>query len=114
MLVASNLASAQLEDRFQPGLRMWVRQEELPDGRLLTDVVNESNENIRYLPGVKLGHNVTATPDLEVRPGQYPALCLEFPSLSPPPSPALCLELYATLCSALYLALCPAPCPSSP
>lgn len=65
MLVATNLASQELDDQFNPNLRMWVRGEELADGRNLTDVVNETNENVKYLPGVKLGHNLTAIADLE-------------------------------------------------
>ena len=32
--------------------------------RKLSDVINESNENVKYLPGVKLGKNVRAEPDL--------------------------------------------------
>lgn len=51
---------------------MWVREEELPDGRNLTEVFNESHENLRYLPGVHLGDNVTAIPDLEVRAAPSP------------------------------------------
>lgn len=47
---------------------MWVREEQLPDGRNLTEVFNESRENVRYLPGVHLGDNVTAVPELEARP----------------------------------------------
>lgn len=84
MLVATNMASPELEDQFHPNLRMWVREEELDDGRNLTDVVNETNENVKYLPGVKLGLNVTAISDLEVAthlyPTLYPALC---PALCP-------------------------------
>jgi len=32
--------------------------------RKLTELINKKNENIKYLPGVKLGENVTAEPDL--------------------------------------------------
>lgn len=32
--------------------------------RLLTEVINETNENVKYLPGVKLGSNIKAVPDL--------------------------------------------------
>ena len=120
-LVAGNLAKQELEDQFAPLLRMWVRQEQLDDGRQLTDVFNETRENpkcgfihdprfrcvsgvrrrdsmplrlssamaqhvarashatngamsckltvhnpCRYLPGVHIGDNVTAYPDLKV------------------------------------------------
>ena len=43
--MAGNLARPELEDQFAPALRIWVRQEELPDGRMLTDVFNEKREN---------------------------------------------------------------------
>lgn len=65
--MAGNLASPELQDQFESGLRMWVREEQLPDGRNLTEVFNQSRENVRYLPGVKLGDNVTAVPELEAR-----------------------------------------------
>ena len=32
--------------------------------RKLSEVINETNENVKYLPGVKLGRNVRAEPDL--------------------------------------------------
>lgn len=89
MLVATNLASQELDDQFNPNLRMWVREEELADGRNLTDVVNETNENVKYLPGVKLGHNLTAIADLEVDHPLYPDPC-----------PAICASL-CTLCTAM-------------
>ena len=66
-LVAGNLKSPALHDQFESGLRMWVREEDLPDGRKLTEVFNETHENVRYLPGIHLGDNVTAVTDLEVR-----------------------------------------------
>ena len=31
-----------------------------------TDIINERHENVRYLPGVPLGDNIVACPDLEV------------------------------------------------
>ncbi|GAU29008.1 hypothetical protein TSUD_165260 [Trifolium subterraneum] len=33
---------------------MWVFEETLPNGEKLTDVINKTNENVKYLPGVKL------------------------------------------------------------
>lgn len=36
----------------------------LPQGRPLTEVINETHENPKYMPGVGLGTNVVATPDL--------------------------------------------------
>ncbi|PNY13610.1 glycerol-3-phosphate dehydrogenase, partial [Trifolium pratense] len=46
-------------------VRMWVFEETLPSGEKLTDVINKTNENVKYLPGVKLGKNVVADPNLE-------------------------------------------------
>ncbi|CAI0456521.1 unnamed protein product [Linum tenue] len=61
-LIASNtikLAS------FHDEVRMWVFEEKLPSGEKLTEVINRTNENVKYLPGIKLGKNVVADPDLE-------------------------------------------------
>ncbi|XP_057983467.1 glycerol-3-phosphate dehydrogenase [NAD(+)] [Malania oleifera] len=61
-LVASNtlkLAS------FHDEVKMWVFEETLPNGEKLTEVINRDNENVKYLPGIKLGENVIADPDLE-------------------------------------------------
>ncbi|KAG4912330.1 hypothetical protein JHK82_052912 [Glycine max] len=61
-LIASNtirLAS------FHDEVRMWVFEEKLPSGEKLTDVINKTNENVKYLPGIKLGKNVVADPELE-------------------------------------------------
>ncbi|KAK7844835.1 glycerol-3-phosphate dehydrogenase [nad(+)] [Quercus suber] len=38
-------------------VRMWVYEEILPSGEKLTDVINSTNENVKYLPGIKLGKN---------------------------------------------------------
>ncbi|KAF5479730.1 hypothetical protein F2P56_000527 [Juglans regia] len=50
---------------FHDEVRMWVYEETLTTGAKLTDVINSINENVKYLPGVKLGKNVVADPDLE-------------------------------------------------
>jgi glycerol-3-phosphate dehydrogenase (NAD+) len=50
-------------DMFEESVRMWVFEEEI-DGRPLTEVINETHENIKYLPGIKLPENVKAIPDL--------------------------------------------------
>ncbi|KAK7271885.1 hypothetical protein RJT34_28139 [Clitoria ternatea] len=50
---------------FHDEVRMWVYEETLPCGEKLTDVINRTNENVKYLPGIKLGKNVVADPDLE-------------------------------------------------
>ncbi|KAK7395765.1 hypothetical protein VNO78_16334 [Psophocarpus tetragonolobus] len=61
-LIASNTIKL---DSFHDEVRMWVFEEKLPSGEKLTDVINKTNENVKYLPGIKLGKNVIADPDLE-------------------------------------------------
>ena len=50
--MAGNLAREELEDQFSPALRIWVREEELPDGRKLTEVFNETHENPKCVKAV--------------------------------------------------------------
>nr|AAX26854.1 unknown [Schistosoma japonicum] len=45
-------------------VRMWVF-EEMIDGRKLTDIINTSHENVKYLPNIKLPENVIADPDVK-------------------------------------------------
>ncbi|GAB2229685.1 hypothetical protein Droror1_Dr00013936 [Drosera rotundifolia] len=61
-LVASNALKL---NNFHDEVRMWVHEETLSSGEKLSDVINQTNENVAYLPGVKLGENVVAHPDLE-------------------------------------------------
>ncbi|GLU11371.1 hypothetical protein SLE2022_281240 [Rubroshorea leprosula] len=61
-LIASNTLKL---GSFHEEVRMWVFEETLPSGEKLTDVINRTNENVKYLPGIKLGKNVVADPDLE-------------------------------------------------
>ncbi|KAI9072500.1 hypothetical protein K1719_045509 [Acacia pycnantha] len=61
-LVASNTSRS---TSFHDEVKMWVFEETLPSGEKLTDVINGTNENVKYLPGIKLGKNVVADPDLE-------------------------------------------------
>lgn len=42
---------------------MYVH-DELIDGKKLTDIINETHENVKYLPGHKLSENVIAVPDV--------------------------------------------------
>ena len=50
-------------------VNMWVYEEkiDMPNGesRKLTDIINSSHENIKYLPGITLPRNVIAVSDLE-------------------------------------------------
>ncbi|PWA49719.1 glycerol-3-phosphate dehydrogenase [Artemisia annua] len=61
-LIASNTIKL---PSFYDEVKMWVFEEILPSGEKLTDVINRTNENVKYLPGIKLGSNVVADPDLE-------------------------------------------------
>ncbi|KAG9141992.1 hypothetical protein Leryth_009344 [Lithospermum erythrorhizon] len=61
-LIASNTLKL---PSFHEEVKMWVFEETLPSGEKLSAVVNETNENVKYLPGIKLGKNVVADPDLE-------------------------------------------------
>ena len=43
---------------------MWVYEEKLPDGSLLSHTINTQHENPKYLPGIRLPENVVAVTDL--------------------------------------------------
>ncbi|WWD17462.1 glycerol-3-phosphate dehydrogenase (NAD(+)) [Kwoniella shandongensis] len=43
---------------------IWVFEEDF-EGKKLTEIINESHENKKYLPGIQLPENVVAIPDLE-------------------------------------------------
>jgi glycerol-3-phosphate dehydrogenase (NAD+) len=43
---------------------MWVFEETLPSGALLSETVNRTHENPKYLPGVVLPPNLRAVPEL--------------------------------------------------
>ncbi|KAL4863024.1 hypothetical protein BDV12DRAFT_178023 [Aspergillus spectabilis] len=62
---------------FHPQVRMWVFEEdiEVPEDsphrskygdkpQKLTQVINETHENVKYLPGIPLPENLVATPDI--------------------------------------------------
>lgn len=44
-------------EQFEENVHMWVF-EELIDGRKLTEIINETHENVKYLPNHKLPANV--------------------------------------------------------
>merc|ERR1711881_780213 len=52
-----------LQDKFVREVNMWVF-EEMVEGRKLTEIINTTHENVKYLPGVTLPENVLAVPDL--------------------------------------------------
>ncbi|GAA6000638.1 glycerol-3-phosphate dehydrogenase family protein [Rhodotorula paludigena] len=60
-LAAVNAAE---KDGFDEEVRFWVRQREIPGKGLLTDIINETHENARYLPEMKLPDNLVAVPSL--------------------------------------------------
>ncbi|XP_061341880.1 glycerol-3-phosphate dehydrogenase [NAD(+)]-like [Gastrolobium bilobum] len=61
-LIASNTLKC---SSFDDEVRMWVFAEKLPGGEMLAEVINNTNENVKYLPRVKLGKNVVADTDIE-------------------------------------------------
>jgi len=48
---------------FEDEVTMWVH-EEMIDGEPLTEIINRTHENVKYLPGVQLPENVKAVPEL--------------------------------------------------
>ncbi|XP_058795215.1 glycerol-3-phosphate dehydrogenase [NAD(+)], cytoplasmic-like [Phymastichus coffea] len=59
-IVGKNAAA---HDHFEDRVTMYV-YEEIINGRKLTEIINESHENIKYLPGHKIPENVEAVPDV--------------------------------------------------
>uniref|UniRef100_A0A8D0C879 Glycerol-3-phosphate dehydrogenase [NAD(+)] n=1 Tax=Salvator merianae TaxID=96440 RepID=A0A8D0C879_SALMN len=55
--------NTQKSNRFDPVVKLWVF-EELINGRKLTEIINQEHENVKYLPGRKLPHNVVAVADV--------------------------------------------------
>ncbi|XP_046421167.1 glycerol-3-phosphate dehydrogenase [NAD(+)], cytoplasmic-like isoform X1 [Neodiprion pinetum] len=49
--------------QFEERVTMYV-YEELIDGKKLTEIINETHENVKYLPGHKIPENVIAVPDV--------------------------------------------------
>merc|ERR1712110_719661 len=60
-LVGAN--TARFPERFESEVKMWVFEEEV-DGRKLTEIINTEHENVKYLPGRPLPHNIVAVPDI--------------------------------------------------
>lgn len=52
--------NAALLDSFDSCVNMWVF-EEIIDGKKLTEIINTTHENVKYLPGKKLPENVVST-----------------------------------------------------
>lgn len=49
---------------FHERIDMYV-YEELVNGKKLTEIINETHENVKYLPNVKLPENVVAVPSVQ-------------------------------------------------
>ncbi|KAK4052394.1 hypothetical protein OIV83_002196 [Microbotryomycetes sp. JL201] len=49
---------------FDEEVRFWVREREIPGKGKLTELINETHENARYLPSMKLPDNLVAVPSL--------------------------------------------------
>lgn len=52
-------ANAKKLDKFNERVTMYV-YEELINGKKLTEIINETHENVKYLPGHKLPENVVS------------------------------------------------------
>ncbi|XP_042234677.1 glycerol-3-phosphate dehydrogenase [NAD(+)], cytoplasmic-like isoform X3 [Homarus americanus] len=50
-------------DKFDNEVKMYV-YEEMVEGKKLTEIINTTHENVKYLPGKKLPENVVAVPDV--------------------------------------------------
>ncbi|KAK8803538.1 hypothetical protein WA158_001232 [Blastocystis sp. Blastoise] len=60
MLISQNVNKYKV---FNKEVKMWVFEEQIGD-RKLTDIINTEHENVKYLPGHKLGENIIAVPDV--------------------------------------------------
>ncbi|KAL6424235.1 hypothetical protein ACFW04_009817 [Cataglyphis niger] len=55
--------NAKKQNSFDDRVTMYV-YEEIIDGKKLTEIINETHENVKYLPGHKIPENVIAIPDV--------------------------------------------------
>eukprot|EP00955_Chlamydomonas_euryale_P028920 305001-Chlamydomonas_euryale.AAC.1 len=62
-MIAHNVRPENGAGLFNDEVQMWVYEEDV-EGSKLTDIINQTHQNPRYLPGVDLGSNVVANPDL--------------------------------------------------
>lgn len=60
-VVAEN--TAEKPHLFHKEVTMWVFEEEI-QGQKLSDIINTTHENVKYLPDIKLPENIIANPDL--------------------------------------------------
>lgn len=64
-IVGANAANS---DKFNERVTMYVF-EELIEGKKLTEIINETHENVKYLPGKKLPPNVVSRDDEQSNSG---------------------------------------------
>jgi glycerol-3-phosphate dehydrogenase (NAD+) len=60
--------NCRLHNWCETQVNMWVYEEQVDfrgQKRNLSEVINEQHENIKYLKGIELPHNIVAVPDLE-------------------------------------------------
>ena len=57
---------------------MWVYEEQV-NGKPLTQIINETHVNVKYLPDINLGENVYAEPDLSIALRDATALVVVLP-----------------------------------
>ena len=76
--------NAMRHDVFDNEVKMYVH-EEMIDGKPLTEIINETNENVKYLKGAKFTPNVVACPDISeaVRGATMICFCLPHQFLKP-------------------------------
>merc|ERR1712087_963059 len=69
---------------FDDEVKMYV-YEEMIDGKPLTELINETNENVKYLKGAKFTPNVKAVPDISeaVKGATMVCFCLPHQFLKP-------------------------------
>jgi len=65
-------------EQFNQTVKMYV-YEEMVDGKKLTEVINTTHENVKYLPGHKLPSNVVACPDIVETAGDADILVFVIP-----------------------------------
>merc|ERR1711988_441811 len=70
--------NAMRHDIFDNEVRMWVF-EEMIDGKPLTQIINETHENVKYLKGAKFTPNVVADPDISSAVAGATMICFCLP-----------------------------------
>jgi len=70
--------NATRHDVFDNEVKMYVH-EEMIDGKPLTEIINSTNENVKYLKGAKFTPNVVADPNLESAVSGATMICFCLP-----------------------------------